>query len=98
MGKKARRIFTTEFKAEAVKLVIEGGVGIAQVASDLGISDSGLRKWVEQAKVNAGQGPAGVLTTEEHKELLRLRRENKTLRMEREILKKATAFFAKENG
>ena len=69
---------------------------IAEVAADLGVSGESLRKWVQQAKIDAGEGPPGALTTEEQEELRRLRREDKTLQMEREILRKAAAFFARE--
>jgi transposase len=72
------------------------GKPIAEVAADLGVSGEALRKWVQQAKVDAGEGPPGALTTDEREELRRLRRENKTLQMEREILNKAAAFCAKE--
>ncbi len=84
------------FRADAVALVRRSGKSINEVAADLGVSGESLRKWVQQAKIDAGQGPPGALTTEEREELRRLRRENKTLLMEREILKKAAAFFAKE--
>jgi transposase len=96
MGKK-RRKFSPEFKLEAVKLVKEGGVKVVQAAQDLGIYEASLRRWIKQYEVDQGKGPAGVLTSEEKDELRRLRRENRQLKMEREILKKATAFFAKEN-
>jgi transposase-like protein len=66
------------------------------VAKDLGITESNLRNWVKQADVDAGKGPAGALTTAERQELSALRRENKELRMEREILRKAMVFFAKQ--
>ena len=96
MGRKKRRRFSPEFKLEAVKLVQEGSVSIAQAARDLGIYETSLRRWIKQYEIDQGQGPAGALTTAEKEELRRLRREVRTLRMEREILKKATAFFAKE--
>ncbi len=96
MGKKRRR-FSPEFKLEAVKLVKEGGVKVAQAAQDLGIYETSLRRWIKQYEIDQGEGPAGALTTEEVEELRRLRREVRTLKMEREILKKATAFFAREN-
>jgi|SRR5579883_1667363 len=84
------------FRADAVALVKRTGKPITAVAADLGVSGESLRKWVQQAKIDAGEGPPGALTTDEREELRRLRRENKTLQMEREILKKAAAFFAKE--
>jgi transposase len=94
---KKRRQFTKEFRAEAVRLVLEQKQSITEAAQDLGIWPSCLARWIEQAKADRGDGKPGVLTTEERAELAQLRRENRTLRMEREILKKATAFFAKEN-
>ena len=96
MGKK-RRSFSREFKLEAVKLVKEGGVKIAQASRDLGICETSLRRWIQQHETDHGEGPAGTLTTKDKEELRRLRRENRTLKMEREVLKKATAFFAKED-
>jgi transposase len=98
MAKRQRRKFTTEYKAEAVRLVREGGMTVSQAARDLDLTESSLRSWVRQAEVDAGKGPVGPLTSIDQEELRRLRRENKLLRMEREILKKAAAFFAKENG
>ena len=86
MGKK-RRSFSREFKLEAVKLVKEGGVKIAQASRDLGICETSLRRWIQQYEADHGEGPAGTLTTKEKEELRRLRRENRTLKMEREILK-----------
>ena len=84
------------FRADAVALVKRSGKSLGELAADLGVSGESLRKWVQQARVDAGEGPPGALTTEEHEELRRLRREVKTLQMEREILKKAAAFCAKE--
>ena len=98
MERRKRRAFTREFKAETVRLVVGGGRSIPEVARDLDLTESALRAWVRQAEVDAGRGKLGALTTEEREELGRLRREVKTLRLEREILKKAAAFFAKENG
>ena len=92
-----RRAFTNEFKAEAVRLVRESGKSVPTVARELDLTETALRSWVRQAEIDAGRGTPGALTTEEREELGRLRRENRTLRMERDILKKATAFFAKEN-
>jgi transposase len=98
MERRKRRTYTREFKAETVRLVVEGGRSIPEVARDLELTESALRLWVQQAEVDAGRGKPGELTTAEREELQRLRREVKTLRLEREILKKAAAFFAKENG
>jgi len=95
---RARRAFTAEFKAEAVRLCRVGDRSIAQVATDLDLTETALREWVKRAAIDAGNGPPGALTTDERAELARLRRENKRLQMEREILKKAAAFFAKENS
>ena len=97
MKKRKRRSFTAEFKREAVRLCEVGDRNIAQVAKDLDLGETALRAWVKRAAVDAGKGPVGALTTEEREELTRLRRENKRLQMEREILKKAAAFFAKES-
>jgi transposase len=95
--KRSRRVHTREFKAETVELVRTGGRTVSQVARDLDLADSLVRTWVRQAEVDAGRGPAGALTTAEKEELSRLRKENKVLRMEREILKRAATFFAKES-
>ena len=93
-----RRVFNREFKIEAVKLVAEQGYSIGQAAESLGIRAQLLRKWRERF---AQQGPEafpgkGKLTATDG-ELRKLREENRRLRMERDILKKATAFFAKES-
>lgn len=95
-SRRPRRKFTSEFKAEAIKLCSEPGQSIAKVAKNLDLTETALRTWVKQAKVDAGDGPAGALTTAEKHELAALRKENRQLRVEREILRKATAFFAKE--
>jgi transposase len=85
---------TNEFKVQAVELAEQEGASAAQVARDLGISDSVLYDWIKKF----GTGSDGTrLTPDEHEELIRLRRENRVLREERDILKKATAFFAKES-
>jgi len=97
-SKRVRRVHTREFKAETVQLVRAGGRTVVQVARDLGLADSMVRVWVRQAEVDAGEGPAGALTTAEKAELSQLRREVKVLRMEREILKRAATFFAKESA
>lgn len=93
-----RRKHTDEFRAGAVRLVLEAGKSIAQVADDLGIHRSLLSLWVRRAKIDLGKGPKGALTTSEREELAQLKKENRTLKMERELLKKAAAFFAKENA
>jgi transposase len=93
---RSRPPYAESYRADAVKLVQTTGKSVRQVAADLGIATESLRRWVQQAKADAGNGPPGALTTEEREELRRLRRENKTLQMEREILRKAAAFFAKE--
>ena len=96
-GKRMRRRFSAEYKAETVRLVQRSGKSIGQIALELGIGETALRRWVEQAEVEAGHGPEGALKRSEREELVELRRENRRLRLEREILKKATAFFAKES-
>jgi transposase len=90
------RPYAPEFRTEAVRLVKDSGKSMFQIARDLGISYETLRKWVHQAETDGGAREG--LTTEERQELQRLRRENWVLREEREILKKAAAFFAKETG
>jgi transposase len=95
-SRKSRRKFTPEFKAEAIKLCSEPGQSIGKVAKNLDLTETALRTWVKQAKIDAGQGPTGALTTAEKQELVELRKQVRQLTMEREILRKATAFFAKE--
>lgn len=97
MAKRKRRSFSDQYKAEVVALVRAGGKSIGAISKDLDLTESSVRAWVRQAEVDAGEGPKGALTTAEKEELRQLRRENRELRMEREILKKATAFFAKES-
>ncbi len=84
------------FRAEAVGLARTSGKGIPQLAADLGISEQALRGWIKRADVDAGRGLPGELTTAEREELRRLRREVKTLQQERDILRKAAAYFAQE--
>ena len=89
--------YTEEFKAEAVQLARSSPErSIRQIAYELGISDQPLRNWIRQAQIDRGEREG--LSTEEREELRRLRKENRVLREEREILKKAAAFFAKEDG
>jgi transposase len=87
--------YPPEFRREAVQLVRTTDKPIAQVARDLGVSGQTLHTWIKQADIDAGKREG--LTTEEREELRRLRRENRTLLQEREILKKAAAFFARES-
>ena len=91
-----RRKFSDEYKREAVRLVVEQGLSPAQAAADLGIGASTLDNWV-RARREASAGEERI-TESEQAELKRLRKENQQLRMERDILKKATAFFANHSG
>lgn len=91
-----RRKFTPEYKAEAVKLVIDSGRPIAEIARDLGINEGTLANWVHQAK-KRGEVQEKPLGVDERAELQELREENRRLKMEREVLKKAAAWFAKES-
>jgi transposase len=88
--------YAPEFRAEAVRLVREGGRTPKQLAADLGCSEASISGWVKQAERDAGQRQDG-LTSAERDELRHLRAENRVLRMERDLLKKAAAFFAKES-
>lgn len=96
MSKKKRRAFTQEQKAEAVKIVKTSGKSVAQVAQEMGLTVSALRSWVKQDEINQNPTPRGPLTTDERAELARLRKELKRVEMERDFLKKAAAFFARE--
>ena len=96
MSKKKRRSFTEEQKAEAVKIVKTSGKTVTQVAHEMGLTVSALRKWVKHDEINQNPTPRGPLTTDERAELARLRKELKRVEMERDFLKKAAAFFARE--
>jgi transposase len=89
--------YPPEFRAEAVRLLRSGVKTAPELAKDLGVSDQALRNWLRQADRDDGRRHDG-LTSEEREELRRLRREIRVLREEREILKKAAAWFAKESG
>lgn len=93
-GRRPRRQFDDDFKAQAVRLVLDDGKTVAAVARDLDLTESAVREWVKRAQADRTHGRTG-LTTAEREELARLRKENRELRTEREILKKAAAFFAK---
>lgn len=95
MPRRKRRRFTPEQKADAVRLAREVG-NVAKVARELDLTRSSLERWIQQAEIDEGGGSEGPLTTEEREELRRLRRQNRTLQMERDFLKKAAAFFAKD--
>jgi transposase len=92
---RARRSFTPEFKAEIVELCQRGDRSVGQVARDFDLTETAVREWVKQADLDAGTRSDG-LTSDERGELAALRRENRRLREDVEILKRATAFFAKE--
>lgn len=98
MAKRKKRVFTSEFKADAVRLCQAGDRTITQVAKDLDLTESALRAWVARAKVDARPLPSDAITSVEREELLQLRKDVKRLQMERDILKKAATFFAKENA
>ena len=91
--RKPRRRFTDEFKADAVRLVTKEKLSFARVATDLDVHETSLRSWVKQAETDAGRGTPGSLTTDERRELAKLRRENRILREEREIPKKGGSFL-----
>ena len=96
--RRPRRQFTDEFRADVVRLCLSGDESIADVCKRLDLTESAVRGWVKNAEKKAtADGVAPSLTVSEQEELRRLRREVKQLKMEREILKKAAAFFTKEN-
>src|SRR3954471_13036274 len=95
-SRRSRRSFTDDYKAGAVRLVLEEGKTVGAAARDLDLTESSLRNWVEQARADRTKGKTG-LTTAEREELTRLRKELRVVQEEREILKKAAAFFAKQS-
>ena len=95
--RRPKRVFDEEFKAQAVRLVLDEGKSMSAVARDLGLTPSAFRLWVTRARADRTGGKTG-LTTAEREELARLRKDNRELRTERDILKKAAAFFAKHLG
>jgi len=94
--RRARRRFDDDFKAQAVRLVLDEGKSVRAAARDLDLTETALREWVNRARANRTHGRTG-LTTAERDELARLRKENRVLREEHDILKKAAAFFAKQS-
>ena len=98
MVRRKRRSFTDEFKAEAVALVRGQGLSVSRVAKDLDLTETALRAWVKRAEEAEMRVASGGLGDAERAELARLRKEVKVLREEREILKKAATFFAKEKS
>jgi transposase len=95
-GSNFQKPYSPEFRRDAVELYRRSGKPLREIALDLGISTESLRMWVQRAEVDAGERPG--LSTDEREELRRLRRQVKVLEEEREILKKAAAFFAKESN
>jgi transposase len=99
MMSEKRRNYNAEFKREAVRLITDHGYGVAETARNLGINTNMLRRWKRQLQADQnGAFPGKGHLSAEQEELRRLRDENRRLRMERDILKKATAFFAKESS
>lgn len=98
MAQKPRRLFTDEQKAEAVRIVNQSGKSVSQVAKEMGLSESALRRWVQQTQIDRQSDPQGQLTSTERKELIALRRDLKRVQMERDFLKKAATFFAQESS
>lgn len=94
-ARRTRRSFTEDYKAGAVRLVLDEGKTVAAAARNLGLTESSLRNWVEQARADRTKGRTG-LTTAEREELARLRKEVRELRLERDLLKKVSALFAKD--
>src|ERR1700722_7094233 len=96
--RRQRRSYTDDFRAGAVRLVLDEGKTVSRVAQDLDLTASALASWVKQARADRSNGKTG-LTTEERAELAQLRRENRTLRLERDILKKAAVYSTgRSNG
>ena len=98
--RRQRRSFSDEYKAEVVKKCEQAqkdGRSIGQVARELDLTETSVREWVMRAKADAGRGKPGVLTSSERDELTALRKRVRELEMDRDILKKAAAFFAKES-
>ena len=97
MTKRKRRVYSEQFKSDAVKLVTQGGKTFGQVSKEFELTESALRDWVKAAQLARPLDAAAPLTTSERAELVDLRKRLKRAEMERDILKKATAFFARES-
>ena len=97
MAKRKRRNFTKEYKAEVVELIRQSGKSVGAVSRELDLTETAVREWVKQAEADEAPSGTGALSSAEREELKKLRKQVKTLETEREILKKATAFFAKES-
>ena len=95
MERRKRRKFTPEYKAEVVRLVQTSGKSIGQLSKELELTETAVRAWVERAEIDEKKDPNGPLTSEERAEVTRLRRELRTVTMERDFLRKAAAFFAR---
>jgi transposase len=93
-GRRARRVFTDQYKAGVVELCLSSGKTVAGVARDLGLTATVVRRWVTQAEIDGGRRDG--LSTSDREEMARLRKEIRVLREERDILKRATVFFAAE--
>ena len=95
MERRKRRKFTPEYKAEVVKLVQTSGKSIEKVSRELELTETAVREWVKRAEIDEKKDPHGPLTSDERAEVTRLRRELRTVTMERDFLRKAAAFFAR---
>jgi transposase len=95
MERRKRRKFTPEYKAEVVKLVQTSGKSIEKVSRELELTETAVREWVKRAEIDEKKDPNGPLTSDERAEVTRLRRELRTMTMERDFLRKAAAFFAR---
>jgi transposase len=95
MERRKRRKFTPEYKAEVVKLVQTSGKSIEKLSSELDLTETAVREWVKRAAIDEKKDPNGPLTSDERAEVTRLRRELRTVTMERDFLRKAAAFFAR---
>jgi transposase len=98
MSPRTHRQYTAEQKSQYVRLSTESGKPVSQIAKELDLTESALRKWIKQAQIDQAAAPGGPLTTEERQELTRLRREVKRLEQERAFLKKAAAFLRQSVG